>query len=424
VEKIYSVSEFNRMVKSYIDDIDDFQEFFIEGEISNITYYKSGHLYFSIKDSKSQIKCAAFNYKLKRIPEDLKEGDLIKLFGDVGFYEVKGEFQVLVRYIEKQNALGSLYAKLEKVKEKLAELGYFDEEHKKDLPRFPKNIGVVTALTGAALQDIIKTTRKRFNSINIYIYPAKVQGIGAEQEIIKGIETLNKIEEIDFIIAGRGGGSIEDLWAFNEEEVAMAFFNSKKPIISAVGHEIDFLLSDLTADKRAATPTQAIELSVPEKENLIIKETRKDLLKNTLVLIAPNTQKDTLKSSKELKNVGKIALGEEKTVPAGKYGKQTLEKLNLWNDIQNKVVYQKDVTAVLNIVELGEVDAGIVYLTDAKKLKNGFIVEEFSQDLHDPIVYPAAIISSTKNKEQAEQFLKYLEGSASKKIFEDAGFKF
>ena len=161
-----------------------------------------------------------------------------------------------------------------------------------------------------------------------------------------------------------------------------------------------------------------------EKENLIIKETRKDLLKNTLVLIAPNTQKDTLKSSKELKNTGKIALGEEKTVPAGKYGKQTLEKLNLWNDIQNKVVYQKDVTAVLNIVELGEVDAGIVYLTDAKKLKNGFVVEEFSQDLHEPIVYPAAVISSTKNKEQAEQFLKYLEDPASKKIFEDAGFKF
>ena len=139
-----------------------------------------------------------------------------------------------------------------------------------------------------------------------------------------------------------------------------------------------------------------------EKENLIIKETRKDLLKNT----------------------GKIALGEEKTVPAGKYGKPTLEKLNLWNDIQNKVVYQKDVTAVLNIVELGEVDAGIVYLTDAKKLKNGFVVEEFSQDLHEPIVYPAAVISSTKNKEQAEQFLKYLEDPASKKIFEDAGFKF
>ena len=196
MEKIYTVTEFNRMVKNYIDDIDDFQEFFIEGEISNITYYKSGHLYFSIKDTKSQIKCAAFNYKMKKIPEDLKEGDAIKLFGDVGFYEARGDFQVLARYIEKQNSLGTLYAKLEKVKVKMQELGYFDEKYKKRLPQFPKNIGVVTALTGAALQDIIKTTRKRFDTINIYIYPAKVQGQGAEQEIIQGIETLNKIREI------------------------------------------------------------------------------------------------------------------------------------------------------------------------------------------------------------------------------------
>jgi len=214
VEKIYSVSEFNRMVKSYIDDIDDFQDFYIEGEISNITYYKSGHLYFSVKDSKSQIKCAAFNYKMKRIPEDLKEGDAIKLFGDVGFYEVKGEFQVLVRHIEKQNALGALFAKLEKVKEKMAEKGYFDESHKKELPRFPKNIGVVTALTGAALQDIIKTTRKRFNSINIYVYPAKVQGAGAEQEIIKGIETLNKIEETEVALKIIKSCRQELKWAF------------------------------------------------------------------------------------------------------------------------------------------------------------------------------------------------------------------
>ena len=309
MEKIYSVSEFNRMVKSYIDDIDDFQEFFIEGEISNITYYKSGHLYFSIKDNKSQIKFVAFNYKLKRIPEDLKEGDLIKLFGDVGFYEARGDFQVLARYIEKQNTLGSLYAKLEKVKEKLAELGYFDEEHKKDLPRFPKNIGVVTALTGAALQDIVKTTRKRFNSINIYIYPAKVQGIGAEQEIIKGIETLNKIEEIDFIIAGRGGGSIEDLWAFNEEEVAMAFFNSKKPIISAVGHEIDFLLSDLTADQRAATPTQAIELSIPEKDILFEDLKAKEIyITKLLKSCVENMKKELLRrvDSYHLKNFPNI----------------------------------------------------------------------------------------------------------------------
>lgn len=281
--KTYTVYEFNQMVKNYIDDIDDFQEFYIEGEISNITYYKSGHLYFSIKDSKAQIKCVAFNYKLKKIPEDLKEGDLVKLFGDVGFYEARGDFQVLARFIEKRNTLGDLYAKLEKIKEKMSNEGYFDEEHKKSLPKFPKNIGVVTAITGAALYDIIKTTKKRFKSINIYIYPAKVQGVGAKEEIVKGIETLNKIDEIDLIIAGRGGGSIEDLWAFNEEEVAIAFFNSKKPIISAVGHEIDFLLSDLTADARAATPTQAIEMAVPDKNNILLElASKKKYLENIL----------------------------------------------------------------------------------------------------------------------------------------------
>lgn len=299
MEKIYSVTEFNRMVKSYIDDIEDFQEFFIEGEISNITYYKSGHLYFNIKDSKSQIKCAAFNYKLKKLPEDLKEGDLIKLFGDVGFYEARGDFQVLVRYIEKRNSLGELFTKLEKVKEKLSLAGYFDEQYKKALPKFPKNIGVVTALTGAAIQDIIKTTRKRFPAINIYIYPVKVQGLGSKEEIIKGIETLNKIEEIDLIIAGRGGGSIEDLWSFNEEEVALAYFNSKKPIISAVGHEIDFLLTDLTADARAATPTQAIEMSIPDKITLLEDLESKKKYLNTLLSSYVLTSKQKLLLRKE-----------------------------------------------------------------------------------------------------------------------------
>ncbi len=309
MEKVYSVTEFNRMVKSYIDDNEDFQEFFIEGEISNITYYKSGHLYFSIKDKKSQIKCAAFNYRFKKIPLDLKEGDLIKIFGDVGFYEARGDFQVLVRHLEKSNEMGELYKKLEKVKLEMQEKGYFSEELKKDLPKFPKNIGVVTALTGAALQDIIKTTRKRFNSINIYVYPAKVQGQGSAEEIIRGINVLNKIDEIDLIIAGRGGGSIEDLWAFNEEEVAMAFFNSKKLIISAVGHEIDFLLSDLTADKRAATPTQAIELAVPEKE--IIKEdliSKIKFIENSLKSLLKNKRQALLlrKENYNLKNIPKL----------------------------------------------------------------------------------------------------------------------
>ena len=273
-DKIYGVSEFNRIVKNFIDDVPEFHNFFLKGELSGVTYYKSGHLYFTIKDRKSQIKCAAFSYKLKRIPEDLKEGDSVTIFGDVGFYEVRGDFQILVRHIEKENSMGELYRKLEMVKEKMEEEGYFSAENKKPLPKYPRNIGVVTSSNGAGLYDIITTSRKRMDNINIYVYPAKVQGDGAIEEIIEGIKTLDKIPEIDLIIAGRGGGSIEDLWAFNEEKVAMAFYNCKKPIISAVGHEIDFLLTDLVADVRAATPTQSAEIAIPVKKDVL------DMLEN------------------------------------------------------------------------------------------------------------------------------------------------
>lgn len=264
MEYIYKVSDLNVKVKRYLEGNYEFKNMIVEGELSGITYYKSGHLYFQLKDENSQVKCAAFSYQRRGIPNDLQEGEKVRIFADVGFYENRGDFQLLVKGIEKQDGLGKLYAELEKLKKRMAEEGYFSLEHKRALQKYPKAIGVVTAITGAAVHDIIKTIRKRDPRITIYIYSAKVQGLGAEQEIVAGIETLNQILEIDFIIAGRGGGSIEDLWAFNKEEVAMAFYHSQKPIISAVGHEVDILLSDFTADVRAATPTQAVELSVPE----------------------------------------------------------------------------------------------------------------------------------------------------------------
>lgn len=292
-DRIYTVSEFNKLVKNYLDDNPEFQEFFLKGELSGVTYYKSGHLYFTLKDKNGQVRCAAFNYKFKRIPEDLKEGDSVKIFGDVGFYENRGEFQILVRNIEKENSLGEMFLKLEKLKLELQEKGIFSPLFKQKLPKYPMGIGVVTSYTGAVFQDIINTTRKRFENIDIYIYPAKVQGDGAKEEIAKGIEALNRIENIDLIIVGRGGGSVEDLWAFNEKEVALAIFDSKKPIISAVGHEIDNLLSDLVADVRAATPTQAIEISVPVKSELIYSiEERKKHLKYALNNIIEHKRKD------------------------------------------------------------------------------------------------------------------------------------
>lgn len=320
---IYTVTQFNKMVKTYLDENDAFKNFYLEGEISNIVYYKTGHLYFQLKDKNSQVKCAAFNYKMKRIPEDLKEGDAIKLFGDIGFYEVRGDFQVLVRHVEKLDVLGEMFAKLEKLKKELAEKGYFNPEHKKKLPKYPKNIGVVTAFTGAAVHDIINTAKKRDGSINIYVYPAKVQGNGAIEEIVAGIEKLNQMEEIDLIIAGRGGGSIEDLWAFNERAVAMAFYNSKKPIISAVGHEIDFLLSDMVADVRAATPTQAIEIAIPEKIKTIYEvESKWKYLKtiyNKYIEYLQN-EIDIRKNNYYIKNFSKkIDLYNEKIVDLEKH---------------------------------------------------------------------------------------------------------
>lgn len=310
-DRIYTVTNFNRMLKEFVETNSQFSNFFVIGEMSSVTYYKSGHLYFSLKDKNAQIKCAAFNFHYKKIPENLKDGDQVKIFCDLGVYENRGEIQLLVRYIEKQNRMGEKFLELEALKKELEKDGYFSLEHKKKLPKYPKNIGVVTSASGAALQDIIKTVKKRDDRINIYLYPAKVQGDGAKEEIIKGIEALNKIPEIDFIIAGRGGGSIEDLWCFNEKEVALAFFYSSKPIISAVGHEIDILLSDLTADIRAATPTQAVELSVPEKS--ILKENLNNKIRSlektlNFKLLKKRKEYESLENNYILKNFYKELL--------------------------------------------------------------------------------------------------------------------
>ena len=296
---IYTVTELNREVKIYVEENPFLQNFFLRGEMSNITYYKSGHLYFTLKDEKSSVKCAIFHYKMKRVPEDLKEGDSVKIFGKVSIYESSGQYQVLGDFLEKENKVGSLYEKMEKLKRELAEKGYFDSDKKKPLPYLPLTLGVVTSPTGAAIRDIIDTARKRFPGINIYIYPAKVQGEGAEKEIAKGIEVLNKIAEIDLIVAGRGGGSIEDLWSFNTKEVAMAIHKSKKPIISAVGHEIDFLISDLVADVRAATPTQSMEIAV--KERVKIEEMLKEKIERieNLVMNSIKNRYESLNNKKQ-----------------------------------------------------------------------------------------------------------------------------
>ncbi len=299
-DRIYTVSQMNKMVKEYLEGNDNFNNFFLKGEISGINYYKSGHLYFTLKDSRASVKCVSFGYKFKKIPEDLKEGDKIKLFGKVTLYEANGNYQILVAHVEKEGTLGKLFEELERTKRELAKDGYFDTKYKLPIPKLPQNIGIVTSGTGAAVKDIINTAKLRYENINIYVYPAKVQGIGSEDEIIKGIKTLDKMEEIDLIIAGRGGGSVEDLWSFNKKEVAMAYFNTKTPIVSAVGHEIDNLLTDLTADMRASTPTHAAELVIPRKDLLMqtLEDRRRKLNNSLLANLQKKKEKlETLKRS-------------------------------------------------------------------------------------------------------------------------------
>jgi len=304
-DRIFTVSQMNKMVKEYLEGNDNFNNFFLKGEISGINYYKSGHLYFTLKDSKASVKCVSFGYKFKKIPEDLKEGDKIKLFGKVTLYEANGNYQIMVAHVEKEGSLGKLFEELEKTKRELAKDGYFDPINKLPIPKLPQNIGIVTSGTGAAVKDIINTAKLRYENINIYVYPTKVQGIGSEKEIIKGIKTLDKMGEIDLIIAGRGGGSVEDLWSFNKKEVALAYFNTKTPIVSAVGHEIDNLLTDLTADMRASTPTHAAELVVPRKDLLIekLEEKKRKLNKSLLSNLQGKSEKlETLKKSYILRN--------------------------------------------------------------------------------------------------------------------------
>ena len=301
---IFTVSEINKAVKQFLEGTMTFKNLHIQGELSNVTYYKSGHLYFTLKDDKSTVKCAIFKYLYKGVPSDLKEGDQVKTVGNASLYEQTGSYQIIADSLEKANKLGSLYEKLEETKKKYLEKGYFDSSIKKEFPRIPINIGAVTAETGAAIRDIINTTHKRYKNVNIYLYPTKVQGVGSAKEIEHAIDYFNKVNangelDLDLLIVGRGGGSIEDLWAFNEEPVIEAIYRSELPIISAVGHEIDNLISDLVADRRAATPTQAAEILIPLKSDLIAElDSRKNTL-NKFLQNKLNIMKKDIERQKE-----------------------------------------------------------------------------------------------------------------------------
>ncbi len=261
--KIYKVAELTRLVKSAIER--GVGSVWVEGELSNVRRPVSGHYYFTIKDETSQLSAVLFRGSQRGLRFELKDGVLVRAFGDVTVYERGGNYQIIVRQLE-EGGKGSLQARFEELKKKLAEEGLFAKERKRPLPLLPRRVGVVTSATGAAIRDILNVISRRFPNLHIVLAPAKVQGEGAADEIAAGIDLLNAHGGLDVMIVGRGGGSIEDLWCFNEEAVARALARSAVPTISAVGHEIDYTIGDFVADLRAPTPSAAAELVVGCKD--------------------------------------------------------------------------------------------------------------------------------------------------------------
>lgn len=269
--KILSVSQVNMYIKALLDEIPQVKNVYICGEISNFKhYYNSGHMYFTLKDDKSQLKAVMFkndNYRLKFTPEN---GMKVICFGQVGVYERDGVYQLYCRDMQ-PDGVGALTIAFEQLKVQLAQEGLFDEEHKKAISKFPQKIGVATSKMGAAVEDIKNVISRRYPLCEIIIVPTMVQGESAAQDIADSIRFIDENLGVDTIIVGRGGGSLEDLWAFNTEIVARAVYACKTPIISAVGHETDFTISDFVSDMRAPTPSAAAELAVPDIKSLIFQ---------------------------------------------------------------------------------------------------------------------------------------------------------
>lgn len=277
---IYTVSELTKYIRVILED--SFSAAWVEGEISNYILHSSGHMYFSLRDANSVLKCAMFKRANEKLKFKLKDGMKVICFGSVSVYEARGDYQLIVEEIEPKG-IGALQLQFQQLKEKLQKEGLFDDSHKIPIPFLPTRIGIVTSPTGAAIRDILNIARRRFSNVEIIINPVKVQGEGAKEGIAAAIREFNILNNVDVIIVTRGGGSLEDLWPFNEEMVARAIYESELPVISAVGHEIDYTIADFVADFRAPTPSAAAELVIPRKEDLVnIINTAITRLKNAL----------------------------------------------------------------------------------------------------------------------------------------------
>ena len=354
-----TVGALTRYIKYRLDNDPNLQEVCLKGEISNFKKHTRGHFYFTIKDEESRINAIMFASNASKVNFEIQDGMKVLVKGKVSVFEGTGNYQIYVSEI-KEDGIGNLFELYEKLKKDLEKEGLFKPEHKKPIPRIPKRVGVITAPTGAAVRDIMSTINRRYPLCEVILFPSLVQGKDAKDDIVKNIKLADSYD-LDVIICGRGGGSIEDLWAFNEEIVARAIYACETPIISAVGHEIDFTIADFVADKRAETPTAAAEMCVPNKTDLInvINQMEKRLNKNILSLIDSNRLKlNKLKESYILKNPMSIyQIKEEKL-------SNDIDRLNTFI----KVVLDKKTIKYDHIVEKLEV------LNPMNTLKRGYSV--------------------------------------------------
>lgn len=367
-----TVTELNEFVKRIFDGIPQLTDIYVSGEISNFkNHYATGHLYFSLKDESSCVKAVMFRssaMKLKFAPEN---GMKVTVHGRVAAFVRDGQYQLYADSMEPQGT-GSLYLAYEQLKAKLASEGLFDEAHKKPLPKYPKTVGVITSATGAAVRDIINVLKRRYPLAKVLLYPALVQGAGASEDVANGIKYFNAKKNADVLIIGRGGGSIEDLWAFNSEMLARVIYDSEIPVISAVGHETDFTISDFVADKRAPTPSAAAELAVPDMGELKAKLEMINARQKNLVLSCIAIYKDRLNrlaSSRVLKS------------PTAYLDEWNMVLLKLATDLENaekRLIEKKKVVFAATSRALGNLDPlsvlsrgyGAVYSEDGGVVKS------------------------------------------------------
>lgn len=333
---ILTVSELTHIIKNMFDSSEILRQIYVRGEISNFVHHKSGHMYFTLKDRSSQLKCVMFRSKNILLPFCPENGMKVILLGYVSVYLQGGKYQLFVEDIE-PDGIGALHLAFEKLKSNLEKEGLFDKKYKKPIPYLPKRIGVITSLDGAAIKDILTVIKRRYPNVDLLITPVSVQGRTAAEEICTALNKLNNVNDIDVIILGRGGGSIEELWTFNEEKVARAIFASTIPVVTAIGHETDYTIADFVADMRAPTPSAAGELVVPNKS--LLKD-KLEQLKTRLVNAIHNNV--DIKRQK-IKHIKKSAVFKQSGHYLDDY-RLNLDRLlkSLLNNCQLNVKYSKE----------------------------------------------------------------------------------